>query len=85
MLNTKEDILKSMGKQTVAGPHLIVGKYTKKQVFHVLQNSIYVQQKKETRSDYNNLRVRKWWYKNKTKDREKSLTTLDGKTVILLL
>ncbi len=33
-------------------------------VFHVLQNSIYVQQKKETHSGF--FWVSKWWYKNKT-------------------
>ncbi len=74
VLNTKEDILKNVGNQTVAGPHWF-WYYRKKSygsqwtsnclVFHVLQNSIYVQQKKETHSGLKQL-LSKLWYKNKT-------------------
>ncbi len=57
VVNTKEDISKNVGNQTVAGP---LDRYTKILwnslgtsnclVFHILQNSMYVQQKKETHS-----------------------------------
>ncbi len=57
VVNTKEDISKNVGNQTVAGP---LDRYKKILwnslgtsnclVFHILQNSMYVQQKKETHS-----------------------------------
>ncbi len=58
VVNTKEDISKNVGNQTVAGP---LDSRIKKilcnslgtsncLVFHILQNSMYVQQKKETHS-----------------------------------
>ncbi len=57
VVNTKEDISKNVGSQTVAGP---LDRYKKILwnslgtsnclVFHILQNSMYVQQKKETHS-----------------------------------
>ncbi len=57
VVNTKEDISKNVGNQAVAGP---LDRYKKILwnslgtsnclVFHILQNSMYVQQKKETHS-----------------------------------
>ncbi len=57
VVNTKEDISKNVGNQTVTGP---LDRYKKILwnslgtsnclVFHILQNSMYVQQKKETHS-----------------------------------
>ncbi len=57
VVNTKEDISKNVGNQTVAGP---LDRYKKILwnslgtsnclVFHILQNNMYVQQKKETHS-----------------------------------
>ncbi len=49
VVNTKEDISKNVGNQTVAGPLDWNSLGTSNcLVFHILQNSMYVQQKKET-------------------------------------
>ncbi len=57
VVNTKDDISKNVGNQTVAGPLDRYKKILWKSlgtsnclVFHILQNSMYVQQKKETHS-----------------------------------
>ncbi len=58
VVNTKEDISKNVENQTVAGPlDSRIYKNTMELtgtsnclVFHILQNSMYVQQKKETHS-----------------------------------
>ncbi len=50
VVNTKEDISKDVGNQTVAGPLWNSLGTSNCLVFHILQNSMYVQQKKETHS-----------------------------------